>query len=72
MNEPSAGGGLRFATPTLVALGAMSEAEVWRQPQPHGTNWSAPTVAEVDGKTVVVVVSGTRASGFDLCTGEEL
>ncbi len=54
----------------LAALDANTGQTRWQVPRNEVTSWSSPIVANVDGRTQVIVAGTNRVRGYDLETGE--
>ena len=54
----------------LAVLDKRTGKELWRQPRNEVTSWSTPIVAEVDGRTQVIVNATSASRGYDLHTGK--
>jgi outer membrane protein assembly factor BamB len=56
----------------ITALDAATGKDKWRQPRDEVTSWNTPIVAEVDGRTQVVVNGTKRSRSYNLADGKLL
>ncbi len=56
----------------LAVYDAHDGRELWRTPRSEVANWCTPAVAEVDGRTQIVVNGWKQIGGYDFATGRQL
>jgi len=56
----------------LACLDIKTGNELWRTPRDEVPTWSSPTVADCNGKTIIIVNGFKHAGAYDFKTGKEL